>query len=86
VFEKLCQDKKNENHKKSEFPLIESLEFAIKLLYKDNSSKEVEIFYLIGITRYGLVYEDLISIFEAINESKEKVDGYIAKLLELALI
>ena len=62
------------------------MEFAIRLLSTDNNSKEVEIFYLIGITRYGLMYDDLISIYEGMNESNDKVARYIDKLLELALI
>ena len=53
--------------------MIKSLEFAIKVLYQDKS-KESILFYLIGITRNGITYTDLLEIYDAISDRQEDID------------
>lgn len=55
------------NLKNNEFPLITSLEFTIRVL-NEEQNKGAEIFYLIGITKNGILYEDLLEIYRASDE------------------
>lgn len=71
--------------KSSEFPLITSLEFTIKVL-NEEKSKGAEIFYLIGVTRNGLLYEDLMEIYKASEETKLTVDTCVKRLKDLSLV
>lgn len=67
------------NLKNNEFPLITSLEFTIRVL-NEEQNKGAEIFYLIGITKNGILYEDLLEIYRASDELQENVDSCIKRL------
>ena len=69
----------------NEFPLITSLEFTLKILTAEKT-KGAEIFYLIGITKNGLLYEDLVEIYNASEDCKETVDQCLKRLKDLSLV
>jgi len=47
------------------------------MLESQETAKAIEIFYMIGINPAGLLEDDIISIYEAAQETKENINNWV---------